>query len=66
MNKILNCIFIFSDEVVTNNSGPNLGSRLHLLSNFNMVAEQANKLGIGRTMSVTSQYNDYQVIILIF
>lgn len=38
-----------------------MGNRLHLLSNFSIVAEQASKLGVGRTVSITSMYSNYQV-----
>lgn len=51
---------------MNSSNSPDLGSRLHLLSNFSVVADQASKLGVGRTMAITSQYNDYQVVITLY
>ncbi|XKL60957.1 hypothetical protein PGB90_008014 [Kerria lacca] len=47
---------------INSNNAPDMGNRLHLLSNFSIVAEQASKLGVGRTVSITSMYSNYQVI----
>ena len=38
---------------VNSPNAPDIGSRLHLLSNFGIVADQANKLDVGRTISIT-------------
>lgn len=46
---------------VSSQNAPDIGSRLHLLSNFGIVADQANKLEVGRTVSITSVHSNYQV-----
>ncbi|KAK7575559.1 hypothetical protein V9T40_011845 [Parthenolecanium corni] len=47
---------------VNSSNTPDMGNRPHLLSNLAIVADQASKLGVGRTESITSVYSNYQVI----
>ncbi|XP_065210168.1 ragulator complex protein LAMTOR3-A [Planococcus citri] len=47
---------------MSSQNAPDIGSRLYLFSNFGIVAEQASKLDVGRTISITSVHSNYQVV----
>lgn len=60
--KIVRILYVIFIVFVANSSNtPDMGNRPHLLSNLAIVADQASKLGVGRTESITSVYSNFQV-----